>query len=115
MEGRPTVVMCASPARGATDDERVFPAGAVTDNVAVGDVRWESDGVNLGALSLTEGRFQIAGLLLHPGEHRFRAVARDHTGNAPADAVVTIWEPSRSLTTLETPRTAGSSAPARLG
>lgn len=101
VEGQPPVVTFASPASGATDDERVILAGTVTDNIAVGDVRWERDGVELGALRLSEGGFQIAGLLLHPGENRFRVMARDHAGNATTNEVVATWEPLRTLATLD--------------
>jgi hypothetical protein len=99
----PPVVTITSPAAGATDNELTALTGSVSDNVGVAAVRWERNSQPVGALTLENGQFSVAGLRLALGENRFRVIATDPDGNEGSAEVVAIWAPSRTLVLVNPP------------
>ncbi len=71
--------------------------GTIRDNSALFTAQWLRDGQIIGAVGVTNGQFQIQGLMLELGTNRFAVQVIDSGGNiARADAVV-VLRPTRFL------------------
>lgn len=97
VRSEPPVVAIRSPAPGATHDERVTLEGEVSDNTQVTSASWQRDREPMGALSLENGRFEVAGLRLKSGENIFQVTARDEGDNEATAEVRVTWEPLRTV------------------
>jgi putative lipoic acid-binding regulatory protein len=86
----PTVALTA-PASGATVSASVAVSATATDNVAVAGVRFQVDGVNLGAED-TSSPYSITWdtATAGNGSHTLTAIARDAAGNVTTSASRTV-------------------------
>jgi chitodextrinase len=100
----PPTVSITTPIANATVSNTITVAATANDNVAVGDVQFQLDGVNLGA-DLTAPPYSISWntTTAGNGSHTLTAIARDTSNNAATSAVV----PVTVSNTVAGPPTAG--------
>jgi len=100
----PPSVSITSPIANTTVSNTVTVTATASDNVAVGDVQFQLDGVNLGA-DLTTAPYSISWntATASNGSHNLTAIARDTSHNAATSAAV----PVTVSNTVTQPPTAG--------
>lgn len=102
-------VVITSPAAGAHDTSGFALQGSVTDNNGIASVKWFRNGVLVGNLALVEGKFNVSGLRLDPGENVIRVVAVDVAGNeGVADVSATFTVPRALVLGTVAPQQDGS-------
>ena len=87
----PPTVSITAPAANATVSNTITVSATAGDNVAVADVQFQLDGVNLGA-DLTTAPYSISWdtTAASNGTHNLTAIARDTSGNKTTSAVVSV-------------------------
>lgn len=99
------LVRWESPAPGLTANQVVTLVGQVSDNDRVATVRLRRPGVPVQELTLTDGRYQVAGVRLDSGENTFTVEAVDASGNATTNQTVLVWEAGSVLVVGDAPDT----------
>ncbi|HTS28946.1 MAG TPA: Ig-like domain-containing protein, partial [Bryobacteraceae bacterium] len=87
----PPAVSITAPAANATVSNTITVSANASDNVAVADVQFQLDGVNLGA-DLTTAPYSISWntTLASNGTHTLTAIAHDTSGNKTTSTPVTV-------------------------
>jgi len=87
----PPAVSITSPAANSTVSNTVIVSATATDNVAVADVQFQLDGVNLGA-DLTTSPYSISWntTTASNGSHTLTAIAHDTSGNKATSTAVAV-------------------------
>jgi hypothetical protein len=91
------LVTLATPAPGATTSSRVTLSGTVRDNNSLTRVEWLRDGQLVGPVTVSNGVFTVANVLLSPGTNQFTVAAYDDEGNIGSASVVVLFEAQRAL------------------
>ena len=87
----PPNVSITAPAANATVSNTVTVSATATDNVAVNDVRFQLDGVNLGTdLTASPYTIQWDTTTATNGTHTLTAIAKDTSGNSATSAAITV-------------------------
>ena len=87
----PPSVSITMPASNATVSSTVTVSATATDNVAVNDVRFQLDGVNLGAdLTASPYTIQWDTTTATNGTHLLTAIANDTSGNSATSSAITV-------------------------
>ena len=87
----PPSVSITAPAANATVSNTVTVSATATDNVAVNDVRFQLDGVNLGAdLTASPYTIQWDTTTATNGTHTLTAIAKDTSGNSATSSAITV-------------------------
>jgi chitodextrinase len=87
----PPSVSITAPSANSTVSNTITVTATASDNVAVGDVQFQLDGVNLGA-DLTSAPYTISWntATASNGSHNLTAIARDTSHNSTTSAVVQV-------------------------
>jgi chitodextrinase/uncharacterized protein (DUF2237 family) len=87
----PPSVSISAPSANSTVSNTITVTATASDNVAVGDVQFQLDGVNLGA-DLTSAPYTISWntTTASNGSHNLTAIARDTAHNSTTSAVVPV-------------------------
>ena len=90
-DATPPTVSITAPAANATVSNTITVSANASDNVAVADVQFQLDGVNLGA-DLTSAPYSISWntTTVTNGSHTLTAIAHDTSGNKGTSTAVTV-------------------------
>jgi hypothetical protein len=91
------LITIVSPTAGTNTEQSFVLNGTITDNDAVEFARWERNGNPMGALSLTNGEFNVGGLKFVSGENQIRIIAGDRVGHETTNELSVTWIPARAL------------------
>lgn len=93
----PPQILITSPTAGAHDTAAFSLQGSVSDNNAIASVKWFRNGVTMGSLALVDGKFNVGGLRLDPGDNVIRVIAADVAGNESSAEVAATFTVPRAL------------------
>lgn len=91
------VISWESPAPGISESKVITLSGSASDNDDIASVVLYRPGAASQTLKLTNGRYQVAGVSLEPGENLFTLVAKDLSGNLTTNQTALVWNSGSTL------------------